>query len=268
MPGVDLGSATLVTWPLGITALTAVLTVRLPDGTTATPAVAETAGGNYSATVATPQAGRYLLSWSKAAAPATTYVEILDVWPADPRFLISLEDGRQQLNWTLTDDDADLRLYIAACTPVIEDIVGAVLQSTEIQYADGGKTGVALWQRPVLDEDRQVTELVVDGVVSTDYVVDENAAIVYAGSSTAPSRFPSGRQNIKITYVAGSNLIGPNIRLATRELLRHLWAIGRQANRPAFGDEPLDTVHTPSGFAVPKRVIELCQANPSLPGIA
>ena len=128
MPGVDLGAATAVSWVLGVASQTVVLTVTAPDGTTATPTVTETTG-TYSATVATALPGRYLLSWVKAAAPAAAYTDILDVWPADPRFIISLDDARAAVAWTAgnTAKDDTLRLFVAAATVVIEDIAGAVV---------------------------------------------------------------------------------------------------------------------------------------------
>lgn len=268
MPGVDLGATTTVSWRLATSGASVVLTVTNPDGTTDTPTVTE-ATGTYSAAIETAQPGRYLLSWAKAAAPAAAYSDILDVWPADPRFLISLADAKSALRMpaNVTTDEEDLRLYIAAATVVIEDIVGVVLLTEQEQYSDGGKTGVALWQRPDRDAPLTVT---VAGVLlgDSEYTVDYNAAIVYAGSSTSPTRFPTGRQNIKITYTAGSTVISPNIRLATRELVRHNWQVGQQAHRPAMGNEPDGQSYTPSGFAVPKRVIEWCSATPRLPGMS
>lgn len=263
----DLGTATAVSWPLGTTVATVVLTVTNPDGTTATPAVSETTG-TYSATVATTQPGRYRLSWAKDAAPAAKYTDILDVWPADPRFLISLSDARSALSLStaITTYDEDLRLYIAACTVVIEDITGGILTQTRTQKADGGRHAITLNARPNPDLPVTVT---VDGtaLASTGFIVDYEAAIVYAVNG---GWFPAGRQNVAIAYTVGSNVIPPNIRLATSELLRHMWQVGKQASRPAWGDaadsEAMST--TPSGFAVPNRVIELCAANPRLPGLA
>lgn len=259
----DLGTATAVSWALGTAEVTVVLTVTNPDGTTVTPAVTETTG-TYTATVTTAQPGRYLLSW---AGPATNYTDILDIWPADPRFLISLADIRNSLGLRPgdTSSDDDLRLYSAACTVVIEDITGGILTRTRTQTVDGGRHAITLNARPNPDEPVTVT-IAGTALAAGDFTVDYEAAIVYAAND---GWFPSGRQNIVIGYQVGSSVIPPNIRLATSELLRHMWQVGRQASRPAWGDsadsEGMDT--TPSGFAVPNRVIELCAANPRLPGI-
>lgn len=259
MGAIDLGNATRVSWAPGAVGATVVLTVTLPDGTTATPAVTESSG-TYTATVATPQAGQYRLKWSIAAS-STVYTDFLDVWPANPRFIIPLDELVSALRQTTpvtASDQSDMRLIIAAATEIIEDVVGAVLVRTEVQYADGGKSGVALYERPTT-----ITSVTADGETLTsgdDYVVALNEGIVYAGSPSSPQRFTPGRQNIVITYTTGTATIKPNIRLAAIELCRHMWQIGRQTNMRAQlpGDLPADDLaQTPAGFLIPRRVLQL-----------
>ena len=79
--------------------------------------------------------------------------------------------------------------------------------------------------------------------------IDDDAGIIYG--YTAP-----GLRNVQVTLSVGSARIAPNVRLAALEEIRYLWQIGRQGPRPV-GDTPDSTSWTPSGFAVPKRVIEL-----------
>lgn len=258
MPAVDLGDATTVIWNAPVTGTT-VLTVTLPDGTTATPSVVDTAAPVYSAVVATPQAGRYLLTWEQAATDQL-YTDVLNVWPGDPRFIVSVEDMISAIRQTTTvsdSDRSDMRLIVAAATEVIEDIVGAVLVRTVTQKANGGSGAVVLHEIPTA----------VTGVVSavtltegTGFVVDYSAGIVYSGTASSPSWFTSGRQNITLTYTVGAATVKPNIRLATIELCRHMWQIGRQTIQRARipGETVTELVSTPSGFLVPKRVMELC----------
>ncbi len=260
---VDVGSSATVEWRADAAGDSATLTVTAPDGTTSSPTPDESSG-TFTATFAVTLAGRYLLRWENTT-DDVVWVDTLEVWPADPRFLISFGDAVQSLQWR----DADrarhgdmLRLYIAAATPIIEDITGAILDLTIEQHANGGKTGVALWERP-----EEVTSVTIDGAAHEAYVVNANAGIVYYDRNG--TRFPPGRQIVKITYTTGGAQIAPNIQLATRELVRHLWQIGQQAieGQPVdYGDRPMGT--TPSGFAVPKRVIELCASTYSLPGTA
>jgi len=256
---VDVGDTTIVSWNPGTTGLTVTLTATAPDGTTSAPTVTETAGV-YAASLATPQAGRYRLRW---ASPTATNSDVLNVWPVDPRALISFDEAVAALRWRpqeATQREDDLRLHIAAATEVIEDIVGAVLVRTIVQTADGGKTGVALWERP--DE---IVEVKVDGTVTTDYVANLGAAIVYAGKDP-DVRFPEGRQIIEITYTTGASTTAPSIRDAARILVRHM-TLADQSPNPAPVDGG-DTSRTPSGFLVPNRVLELCANRRPLPGIA
>lgn len=261
---IDLGTEHDVTWTTATSQSVTVQVIR-PDGETIDPAVTTT-GVDHTATVPTTIAGRYLVTWTNTTSDEV-YTDTFEVWPADPRFLISIDDAMDSLQWRDGDRAAKrdmLRLYVAAATPVIEDIVGAVIVRTIVQHANGGKTGVVLWERP-----SEITEVQVDGQTITDYVADLSAAIVYRGRHG--ERFLPGKQIVRITYKTGSESVSPNIQLATRELVRHLWQIGQQittGTAVSYGDRPQGLALTPSGFAVPKRVIELCAGTYKLPGIA
>lgn len=267
---VDLGNATTVSWTAA-TSATTVLTVTLPDGTEATPTVATSAAPTYTASVATSQAGRYLLTWTQASTDAV-YTDVLNVWPADPRLLISVDDVRTALRQPTAfsaADREDMRLVIAAATEVIEDVVGTVVATTKTQTSDGGKQGVALYHRPTA-----ITSVVEDGVTLTDgvgYVAALDLGIVYAGTTRSPRFFNPGRRNIVITYTAGATTISPNVLQAAVELCRHMWALTRQSNVRAQlpGDQPTeDYAETPSGFLIPRRVMQLLKPDQRTGGFA
>lgn len=263
MTNVDLGTAATSTWATSAPK-PATLTVTLPDTTVQTIDGTPVAAG-FQASIPTPQAGRYVLRWTAAGA---SWADVFDVWPEDPRMLIGVDDARSAVGKLPAARTDDLRLYIAAATPVIEDIVGAILIRTVTQRCDGGKTGVALWERP--DTIQSVTANGEELLLDVGYTLDEGAAILYAGAPDSPGRFPRGRQNISVSYTAGMAQVPPNVQLAARELVRHNWQVSMQGSRPAFGDDPAaeDMARTPTGFAVPRRVIQLCAPNPRLPGIA
>ena len=264
---VDVGTLAKVQWtrPAGHTVTLAVIK---PDGTTLTPAptVDETVGA-YSAPLPCDFAGRYVLRWTDTT-EAATFVDVLEVWPEDPRFLISLEAAAEALQWRPPDiakNGDRLRLYIAAATEVIEDIAGAILGRTVVQPSDGGRTGVALWERPT-----DVVSVTVNGTVTTDYIVNVNAAIVYA--KPAGTRFADGIQNVIVTYRTGGQRVPASIQLGTAELVRHLWQVGQQSSTgspvESTTQDPRQTSLTRSGFAVPNRVIELIGNHHALPGTA
>lgn len=257
MSVIELGADTVVSWATAA-ARTIALTVIEPDGQSVEYTPTETTGV-YSATVSTPLAGRYQLRWrSTVGDPALVHSDIMDVWPADPRFLISVEDAENALSLSEQAKTAqireDLRLYIAACTPIIEDIAGALLSASKTQVADGGRPSIILHERAT-----QILSVEANGTPVIGTILNQSAAILYAGERGA--RFPSGRQAITVTYRVGKDEILPNVRLAVRHLLRHLWSVGGKPGAPKGTNvKPDGTVYTPSGFAVPKMVIELLES--------
>jgi hypothetical protein len=267
---INLGSTVSVEWVPSWEAAGHSVSLRVtkPDGSTTSPAASDaTTPGTFTAELDADMVGRYVLRWTDTDVDAVG-TDIFDVWPEDPRFLISVDDAAVGLQWRAVDQakhgDA-LRLYVAAATEVIEDITGAVLVRTVTQTADGGRTGVALWERP-----SEIVSVTVDGAASTGYVVNLNAGIVYADKSG--SQFPDGIQTIVITYKVGAEAVPPSIQLAARELVRHMWQVGQQAltgdGSPTYDPVTGEMANTRTGFAVPRRVIELCSNQYSLPGIA
>jgi len=182
--------------------------------------------------------------------------------------LITLEDARKSLGFaaTATANDADVEKYIEAATPVIENITGPVLVKSQTYRFDGGTESVVL---PV--PFTSVTSVTVSGTATTAYVADAGAGIITAGTTTAPSVFDWGVQNVVVVvsvgYADDASEVAPNVALATRELVRFWWQQGRQANIPAFGEAP-DSGSVPMGFAVPKRVYELLEPNKRVAGFA
>lgn len=252
----DLGAPVTSTWSGAPTGGTVSVSITRPDGTAFTPPTITFSGSSAIVTYVPNMAGRWLVQWASSV-KAGAYSDIVDVWPADPKFLISTDDARAALNWPAGNVAADwiddLRLYIAAATPVIEDIVGAVVTQTFTQVVQRGWSYAALYERPV----NSITSIVYSDstpVTADAYIFDANAGLI---------TFYTPTQDIAtVTYTAGTAVIPPNVRLATRELVRHWWQIGKQGTRSGNGNLPqTDPAFTSSGFAVPRRVIELCQAH-------
>jgi hypothetical protein len=246
-------------------ATTVTVTVRQPDGTTVAPPLdVEHAGtGSYYADLPVVQAGRHLVRWVGTDGVPFAQADVVDVWPTDPRYLFTLEQARGFVG-DLDDDIDDLvRLYMAAVTPVIEDITGPLISEQGSRTFNGGVTAVLL-PGPVSD----VTVTENGGVLGAgQFTVDYDAGIVYAGDQLAPREFFPGRQNVTVTFTVGSEQIPPNIVLAALTEFRFLWQLDQQGNR--FDEPDEDTMAwTPSGFAVPRRVTELCAAHPRPAGFA
>jgi hypothetical protein len=261
MAAVDLGAAVTVLWGNAPAGSTVAINITRPDGTPGpTPPVTGDVP-NVQAVFIADMPGRWLIRWAAAGTEPGSYTDVLDVWPEDPRFIISLDDALAALNMTdkkiAPAQVEDLRLYIAAATPIIEDICGPVVPGMFTQTTDGGGWAIPLFNRPT--EIVSVTELGAP-LDPSAYFLDDEAGILYAGRPQATRRFMPGYQSVVVQYRAGAQAVPPNIRLATRELVRHWWQLGKQGTGGGRGGSFDQTAPewTPSGFAVPKRVIELC----------
>jgi hypothetical protein len=245
-------------------------TVTKPDGTNTGGTVTRIGAGTYNGSLASTLYGRYRFTMTGTGANSggLPWSNVVDVWPADPRFICSLEDAKAELNipGSVNVDDDELRRYIAAAMPIVEDVVGRVGPGVvEVETLDGGKAAVLLSQRV-----RSVTSVVVDGVALTasDYVVDAAAGIIYAGSEGA-GRFSWGRQNVVVTYTSGDQAVPANVVTGGAIIAAHLYSVG-QMSRSGRGRTDETFVTTGSGFAVPSRALELLgpSAHRSMPGFA
>ncbi|HEY3434964.1 MAG TPA: hypothetical protein VGK41_04865, partial [Solirubrobacterales bacterium] len=173
------------------------------------------------------------------------------------RYLISREEALERLQLKPHLASAEpIMLYIAGATWVIEYHTGPLILTARVKTVTTPRP-----TRAVLlpGYDVTVTDVKVDGVslVEGTYVVDEEAGIVF-------SDLFSG-DKVHIEYKVGANEIPPQARLACQELVAHTFQIARQGN--GIGNES-DTVQTPTGFLVPRRVWGYLQTMPGPAGIA
>ncbi len=235
-------------------------TITQPDGTTTAASVANTTTGVYSAGFTPSQAGRHLVRWVATGINASSYTDVFDAFPANPRFLISLTDLREALNLaaTNTTHDAELRLYLAAATCVIETLDRPYLQETRTHTFSGGSTSLVLPEAPITSV-VSVTNTPTGGSPETIAATSWRAN-TYSGIVTAVERFPAGLQNITVTYTVGEGQIPANVLMAARELCRHWWQRSQQSPRPSFGGMggDGDTVYV-ANYAIPNFVVGLLQ---------
>lgn len=241
---VTVGAAAPVTWqPAGEG--TPTLVVQLPDGVTLSPAPTVTGGSPATASILTSQPGRHLLSWSLGD---ERYVDVLDVWPADPRYLISISEAFTACSsgeFIPARHRDDMPLFVAAATATIEDICGPLLPTQRTMTFDGGRTAIVLPGDGV-----EVAQVSVDGSILTEdeYVVDAFASILYG-------QFPAtSRQNVTVVFTEGAGLLPAALRLACREQVRFLW----QVTTSGSGREGQELGYTPAGYAVPYLVQGMC----------
>ncbi len=178
--------------------------------------------------------------------------------------LLSDDDLRTVVQTRESQDDTLVRSYGDAAQQVVEDIVGPIHDPDNprsMTYTLDGGWGAVLLPDPI----QSVTSVTVDGAVSTGWVVNRNAGVVYAPDS---GTFVGGRGSVVVVAVVGRDRT-EKLWLAAMEEFRYLWSVGRRAARPGQLAAPIDgDAWQPSGFAVPRRVIELCGADERIPGIA
>lgn len=260
------------------------VTITLPDGSTVSPAPVHDGTGNWHVDLVTTQSGRHEARWVGTGANAFAYTEAFTIDPTDVGMLFSLEEARvvirRSKNSASADDD-EIRDFIAGVAPVIEDLVGPVIKKTFDEWHDGGGPTVKLFFPPVLTVatvlesygagyTRTLSEQPLDGATfdSFGYTIDKDTGLITRRVTGRDSAFAQGRRNVHVVYDAGRTVIKKNIIRAAKEQFRFMWDTTREANRPGYVDSPdVEVDYTPSGFAVPRFVSELCRPDLRMHGI-
>lgn len=181
--------------------------------------------------------------------------------------IVSLDDAKEELNITGSDDDTELQGFIDGVAEVIEFLAGPVIQAEVTETKDGGNPRVFLDKRPVLSISsvieyaptaQTLTEEPLGGSYTNNgYRLDKAKGILLRTKAGSASCFVSGEQNVTVTYTVGRNAVPAHIRSAALELIRTQWQPQQSGNLPGVGeDEPGVTV---LGYFVPNRVAEMLQ---------
>ena len=265
-----------------------VLTVTLPDRSTATPAVASTVTGTWS--LAAPwtvtQAGHHLWvwSWSGALVAASPVVDSFEVRESPDVTIIALSEAREILKVPEGDTsrDNDIRGYSTAITEWVESVVGVVVtrQVTEVVRAQGrvltlgnppvrtdlGTTLVTTNRRDGSTTNGLVgiTPLLTYGFMYdiSDLLVDGPTGIVrhVAGLPFFYSGDPFAQ--FQAVYWGGRKVIPWGITEGCKIALKHLYAVERgAAPSRAVGYGESETTAIGYGYAIPNRAVELVIAH-------
>lgn len=178
-------------------------------------------------------------------------------------------------------NDASLNGFIDAAEIVIQDITGPIVGTSYTEDYDGGNEWIVTRHRPILSIQNVVEnqgpvqwtlQVVSDPHLCGPYSVtfEPYGRIVRRLTGGFPTPFYPGPDTVRISYTAGQASTPANVRLATLELIRHLWQMAEQSGRPALGayGAEEDVIAPHSGFAVPTRVIELLEPHKRPPSIA
>jgi len=221
-----------------VNASTAVLTVTLPDGSTATPAVTNPSTGKYAAdyqTTAASPVGRYLGHWAFtfAGGAGSVYDETIDLVAS----IITVDEALAHLRAagviTSEPDLEQLEWLCAVATDAVERDLGRnYTRKTVTELHSGGGYGLVLHRSPVLS----VTSVSESGVSlsASDYQLDPETPILYRGSSSYGRCFSGGRLNISVTYVVGSLNPPPIVRKVALNTVQGMWQESQQTPLPSL----------------------------------
>jgi hypothetical protein len=174
--------------------------------------------------------------------------------------LCSLADVKAQLNITDTTFDTELQAYIDGVTIAIERITGPIEQrSVTERHWDG--PALALRRRPVISL-TSITAVATAGTVvnTTDVTTDLATGIVVNKDLT---NFTGGPWDV--VYLAGYAVVPPNVNLAARITIQHMWETQRGMGNAAADQEEVAYIYV-AKESLPRRAIELLK--PKTPGMA
>ena len=192
--------------------------------------------------------------------------------------LCTLQEAKDQLGKTGSTDDAELLVYIAAATDVIEDYCGAMMPTATVAWFDGGSSQIVLPDERVaaigaLTEYQGATPHTYTAVTSPaaagayTYLVEPQLGrtITRLGSGGVALPFTG---SVRVDYTRGLATIPAAVNLAARIIVQHLWRTQNGgAGLPSLTDE--DTSTAPGhAFALPNRARELLDRYRRLPGVA
>jgi hypothetical protein len=205
-----------------------------------------------------------------------------------PSSIISLDDAKTHLRISTTDAarDAELGLYLAATTSIIEDEIGLVVPRSCVELL-GALNSIVLTNSPAISVTAIVTN---DGADLTSYfalngpagMLSINPTVIGYPFAARPYNYPGQPldrlyyqgllpfypgQPLTVTYVAGRSNIPGAVLLAARLVLSDLWSARRGAMPlPARGGG--DSEIPVRGYQLPDDAVALLATMPRAPTVA
>ena len=241
------------------------LTITLPDGTTATPAITDTVTGQYRLAYQTTIPGRYT-AHAVTTSPVTSWDDEFDVaatpWPA----MVSLTDAKSQLNMDVTDHrfDDELRDFIASATGAAESYKREVIVrrtvTDELDFYGVSYTGYGYGFRQRFRV-RSAPLISLTSVVAWDGSVTWDVSQMKANPS-GTVRVMGGMPVtglVEVAYIAGYQVIPAHYKRGALVILGHIWETQRGPGTAASGVIGTEEHWRQPGefFSVPDKAKEL-----------
>ncbi len=190
---------------------------------------------------------------------------------ADALDYLTLAEAKAALNidTSNTNFDTELAGWITAVSRQLDNYVGPVVTRTITSEShDGGCASLFLKYRPVssvtaVSEFSYTTEQALTGEsnaskTATNYLLDAAKGILRRRSGGADTRFPMGRGNVIVTYVAGrytSASVDEVFKTGARLTLSLLWRREQGFGTETFG--AMGAFPGLPGFGLPNVVVDL-----------
>jgi hypothetical protein len=210
---------------------TVVLTVTLPNQTTATPSVTHDSLGHYHVDYTLALEGLYKFQWVSTG-PSTSKTDYVPVVAF--RSIVSIDDVKTFINYgssTSNEKESLLRQVMMAVTELVEEVVGVcVIRTFTNERVPGGYTSMVLKlpHGPLLSE-TSITSISSVRLNGPTWTQANNDFVVYPDSATVElaSYQPFYYGPWKATFTAGRAVISQKIQLAALEICYDMWATQR-----------------------------------------
>ena len=247
---------------------TQVLTVTLPDGTTATPIVENSGTGSYYADYVLVQEGLHKFSWVTTS-PGTTQTDYInaDVF----RSVVGLAEAQNFVNFDSGSSVDILKMIMSAATERAENIVGSCVQRqmTDIRIPGVSKVAIRLPGAPVPTES-SVTSISSIWVGGPSWTSDQLIVSPESGVVQLNGMIPFWMGPWKATYTAGRLVIPTSVQLAVKEIIYDMWSTQRPYGADELEPGPEATARFEqmvATYTIPPHALSLLSTN-SMPGFA
>jgi hypothetical protein len=226
---------------------TVTVTITLPDGTTATPAVVNPATGLYDIAYLITMPGLHQVHCEATGGVLGTEVDVWeDSFVAEPPSLsfIGVDEAINHLraeNVLTADANREkIRILCIAVSNAVElDLDLAFAWRSVTETFDGGRYELSLSTKPPRPRDGgaiEIIEVSESGSVITDYTLRRAGWRLIRGGSSGRFLWASGYENISVQYSAGCARVPPVVRRVALNTLQTAWQASQQAEHP-FLDE-------------------------------
>lgn len=246
---------------------TKVLTVTLPDQTTATPAVTRDSLGTFHADYTMTLEGLHKFLWVSTG-PVTSRTDYVNC--NQFRSIIGIDEARDFIHENDTSRDPVLRQVMAAATELAESICGTCVIRTITDRIPGGQRRAIRLPRGPLPTDTSVTSITSvwpggPAWVTAGLILSRESGIVepadYIGFWWGPWT---------AVYTAGRAIISQGIQLAVKEIIFDMWSAQRPYGPDSLEPGPEDTARFEqmiAGYQIPPHARSLLEPD-QMPGFA